>query len=122
MVQVPGRPAQTLTEGAMLTLRDSVRAVEMFPGVVRRTLNAGERTMLCEVELARGSVVPEHTHPHEQIGYLARGRLRFRIGDEVRDIAQGDSWLVPGDVPHEVTALEDSIAIDIFSPPREEYR
>lgn len=106
----------------MLTTRNSVQAVEMFTGVVRRTLNAGERTMLCEIELAKGAVVPMHTHPHEQIGYLSRGRLRFQIGDEVREIGQGDSWLVPGGVPHEVVALEDSIAIDIFSPPREEYR
>jgi quercetin dioxygenase-like cupin family protein len=106
----------------MLTMRDSVKAVEMFPGVVRRTLNAGERTMLCEVLIAKGAVVPMHTHPHEQIGYLAKGRLRFVIGDEVKEIAAGDSWLVPGDVPHEVTGLEDAIAIDIFSPPREEYR
>lgn len=106
----------------MLTARDSVQPVEMLPGVVRRTLNTGERTMLCEVTLARGAVVPAHTHPHEQIGYLARGRLRFRIGDEEWDLAEGDSWLVPPNVPHVVTALEDSVAIDIFSPPREEYR
>ena len=106
----------------MLTARASVQPVEMFEGVMRRTLNAGERTMLCEVNFARGAVVPEHTHPHEQIGYLARGRLRFVIVDEVREIAEGDSWLVPSNVPHVVTALEDSVAIDIFSPPREEYR
>lgn len=106
----------------MLTARDSATAVEMFPGVVRRTLNTGDRTMLCEVELAKGAVVPLHTHPHEQIGYLSRGRVLFRIGDEERELREGDSWCVPGDVPHVVTALEDSIAIDIFSPPRDEYR
>jgi quercetin dioxygenase-like cupin family protein len=106
----------------MLTVRDDATAVEMFPGVVRRTLNCGEHTMLCEIELAKGAVVPLHTHPHEQIGYLSRGRLLFRIGEEERELAAGDSWCVPGDVPHLVTALEDSIAIDIFSPPRDEYR
>ena len=106
----------------MLTARDSAAAVEMFPGVVRRTLTTGDRTMLCEVELAKGAVVPLHTHPHEQIGYLSRGRLLFRIGDDERELREGDSWCVPGDVPHVVTALEDSIAIDIFSPPRDEYR
>jgi quercetin dioxygenase-like cupin family protein len=106
----------------MLVVRDEATAVEMFPGVIRRTLTAGDRTMLCEVELRAGSVVPLHTHPHEQIGYLSRGRVLFRIGDEERELRAGDSWCVPGDVPHVVTALEDSIAIDIFSPPREEYR
>lgn len=106
----------------MLTLRQDATAVEMFPGVIRRTLNAGDRTMLCEIELAKGAVVPLHTHPHEQIGYLSRGRLRFVIGDEEQEIGEGGSWLVPSNVPHIVTALEDSIAIDIFSPPRDEYR
>jgi len=106
----------------MLTARHTATPVEMFPGVIRRTLNAGDRTMLCEVELHKGAVVPSHTHPHEQIGYLSRGRLLFRIGDEERELAEGDSWCVPSNVPHVVTALEDSIAIDIFSPPREEYR
>ncbi len=106
----------------MLTQRAEATAVEMFPGVVRRTLNAGDRTMLCEIELAKGAVVPLHTHPHEQIGYLSRGRLHFVIGDAEREIGEGDSWLVPSNIPHVVTALEDSIAIDIFSPPREEYR
>jgi quercetin dioxygenase-like cupin family protein len=105
-----------------LTARDSVNAVVMLPGVTRRTLNEGSLTMLCEIELARGSVVPLHTHPHEQIGYLSRGRLLFVIGDELRELQAGDSWCVPGDVPHGVTALEDSIAIDIFAPPRDEYR
>lgn len=106
----------------MLTARDDATPVEMFPGVVRRTLNAGERTMICEVELARGAIVPLHTHPHEQTGYLSRGQLLFRIGDEERLLREGDSWMIPGDVPHIVTALEDSIAIDVFSPPRDEYR
>ena len=94
----------------------------MLPGVVRRTLTEGERMMLIEVTLAQGAVVPPHTHPHEQIGYLASGRLLFEVGDERRELAAGDSWLVPPNVPHQVTALEPSVAIDIFSPPREEYR
>jgi quercetin dioxygenase-like cupin family protein len=106
----------------MLTTHDDAPPVEMFPGIIRRTLNAGERTMICEIELAKGAVVPLHTHPHEQTGYLSRGRLLFRIGDEERLLREGDSWMIPGDVPHVVTALEDSIAIDVFSPPRDEYR
>jgi quercetin dioxygenase-like cupin family protein len=106
----------------MLTHRSSATPVEMQPGVVRRTLTAGERTMLIEVTLAQGALVPLHTHPHEQIGYLASGRLLFELGDERRELSAGDSWLVPSDVPHQVTALEPSVAIDVFAPPREEYR
>ena len=106
----------------MLVYRSSATPVEMLPGVVRRTLTAGERTMLIEVTLAQGAVVPSHSHPHEQIGYLASGRLLFEVGDERRELSPGDSWLVPSDVPHQVTALEASVAIDVFSPPREDYR
>ena len=106
----------------MLFHRSSATPVEMLPGVVRRTLTEGERMMLIEVTLQQGAVVPLHTHPHEQIGYLASGRLLWELGDERRELAAGDSWLVPSNVPHQVTALEPSVAIDVFSPPREEYR
>ena len=106
----------------MLVHRSSATPVEMLPGVVRRTLTEGERMMLIEVTLEQGAVVPLHTHPHEQIGYLASGRLLWELGDERRELSAGDSWLVPSNVPHQVTALEPSVAIDIFSTPREEYR
>lgn len=93
----------------------------MFPGVVRRTLNSGERTTLVEVALDEGATVPEHTHPHEQIGYVASGRVRFVIDGEERELSAGDGYLIPSGRPHLVTALEPSVCIDIFSPVREEY-
>lgn len=96
-------------------------AVEMLPGVVRRTLTSGDRTTLIEVSLDEGAVVPAHTHPHEQIGYVVRGRVIFHIGGEKRELRAGDSYLVPGGASHDVTALEASVCIDIFSPVREEY-
>ena len=96
-------------------------AIEMFPGVTRRTLNSGDHTTLIEVVLAQGAVVPAHTHPHEQIGYVASGRVRFVIDGGSRELAAGDSYLVPGGASHEVTAIEPSICIDVFSPVREEY-
>jgi len=107
----------------MLVRRASVTAVEMLPGVVRRTLNAGERTLLAEVSLERGAVVPWHSHPHEQVGYLVSGRLLFELGDDERlELEPGDSWLVPTNVPHQATALGACVAVDIFPPPREDYR
>ncbi len=105
-----------------LTANAEATPIDMLPGVVRRTLNEGAHTMLCELRLSKGSHIPSHTHPHEQIGYLASGRFRFRLGDTWREMQPGDSWCVPGGVEHEVEVLEDTIAIDIFSPPREEYR
>jgi quercetin dioxygenase-like cupin family protein len=96
-------------------------AIEMFPGVTRRTLNSGNHTTLIEVVLARDAIVPAHTHPHEQIGYVASGRVRFVIDGQTRDLSAGDSYLVPGGASHEVTAIEPSVCIDVFSPVREEY-
>jgi len=104
------------------TEHDNVRGVEMLPGVFRRTMTAGEKMMLIEVELHALAVVPMHTHPHEQTGYLVSGRLRLQIEDDTRDLSPGDCWMIPGGVPHEATALENSMIIDVFSPPREEYR
>lgn len=105
-----------------LVPHDSSRPVQMLPGVVRRTLTAGDRLMLVEVAMDEGAVVPTHTHPHEQTGYLISGRLRFDLAGESRELSPGDSWLVPGGVPHQATALDASLLVDIFSPPREEYR
>ena len=104
-----------------LQAHDDVPPIEMFPGVSRRTLNAGELTSIHEIQIAAGRVVPMHTHPHEQIGYLVAGRVKFELGDEVKELSAGDSWIIPSEVPHEVTALEDAVALDIFSPAREEY-
>ncbi len=95
--------------------------IEMFPGVTRRTLNSGDHTTLIEVVLTRAAVVPAHTHPHEQIGYVSSGRVRFVIAGEAIELAAGDSYLVPGGASHEVTALEPSVCVDVFSPVREEY-
>lgn len=99
-----------------------VEPVEMLPGVFRRTMTDGEKMMLCEVKMDAGSVVPMHTHPHEQTGYCASGRIRMVIADEVREMGPGGCWMIPGGVEHEATALEDSVFIDVFSPPRDEYR
>ncbi len=97
------------------------KAVEMFPGVVRRTLSAGERMTLHEISIAAGAQVPSHTHPHEQTGYVARGRVRFTIADDVRELGPGDAYVVPGGQSHEVIAGEDAVLVDVFSPPRTEY-
>lgn len=105
----------------LMSSRDA-KAVTMFPGVVRRTVTDGERVMLIEVTMDAGASVPNHTHPHEQTGYLVSGRGRFRIGDEEGELSPGDCWLVPTNVPHEFTALERSVFVDVFSPPREDYR
>ncbi len=101
---------------------EEVEPVELWPGVARCTMVWGERTMLCQVSLAKGQAVAMHSHPHEQIGYVASGLLRFTVDGQSADLGPGDAYLIPGGSPHEVYAYQDSVAIDVFSPPREEYK
>ncbi len=98
-----------------------VDGYEMFPGVVRKVVNHGERTMLLELRMSKGAVVPAHQHPHEQIGYVFSGKVEFRLGDKTEVLGPGDSWLAPGNVEHTLTVIEDCVAVDIFSPIREDY-
>jgi quercetin dioxygenase-like cupin family protein len=104
------------------TRHDAPTPVEMLPGIVRRTMTAGDKMMLIEVTLDPGAVVPMHTHPHEQTGYVVSGRMRLQIADETLDLNPGDAYMIPGGAEHEATALEPLVIVDIFSPPREEYR
>lgn len=94
---------------------------ELLPGIRQRTPVYGEKVLLAEFRLAKGAVLPLHSHPHEQIGYLVCGRLRFTIGADVSEVAAGDSWYVPGNVEHGVEVLEEATVIEVFSPVREDY-
>ncbi len=92
------------------------------PGVTIRTA-AGEAMSLSLADLAAGSVVAEHAHPHEQVGMIVKGRVVFTIGGEVRTLGPGDFYRIPGGVRHKVVVLgEPAQALDIFAPVREEYR
>lgn len=95
--------------------------VDMLPGVVRRTLTHGERMLLVEFEVRAGSVFPEHEHPYEQIGYLCSGKGKLWIGSDVFEMEPGSSWCIPARVPHRAEFTENSVAIDVFSPPRKDY-
>jgi quercetin dioxygenase-like cupin family protein len=94
---------------------------ESLPGIRQKTLVFGKNTLMAEFRLSKGSQLPRHTHPHEQTGYLVSGHITLRIGDEESDIRPGDSWNIPGNVVHSATIQEDSVAIEIFYPVREEY-
>lgn len=105
------------------TARSSdIAPIPIAEGSVRKTLGWGDRTLLSEVTFAKDGVVPMHSHPHEQIGYVARGAIEFTIGDRVTVLRAGDAYVIPGNLPHGCHALEDSLALDIFSPVREEYK
>lgn len=90
-------------------------------GIKFKTLVYGERTLFAEFLLKKGSKLPAHRHPHEQTGYLVGGRIRLCIGEETFEAEPGDSWCIPGDVDHSAEVIADSIAIEVFSPVREDY-
>jgi quercetin dioxygenase-like cupin family protein len=75
------------------------------------------------IELDPGAVVAEHSHANEQLGIVLRGTMDFRIGDERRELGPGETWCIPADTRHEATAgAEGAVVIDVFSPPRDDFR
>jgi quercetin dioxygenase-like cupin family protein len=110
-------PAQASVRHASLT--GYVRAIE---GIRRKTMLDGAHTQLVEFKLAKGAVIPAHSHPQEQTGYLVSGRIILTIAGDDHAMRPGDSWTIPGGVEHGVKVLEDSVAIEVFSPGREDYR
>ena len=94
---------------------------ELAPGVFLKTM-WGEKIMLSLVELEAGSEVPLHRHPHEQAGMVIEGEFEFTIGDEKQIVKEGEFYIIPGGVEHRVvTGGKPAKALDIFSPPREDY-
>jgi len=89
--------------------------------IERKPLVHGKKTLMCEFRLQQGAVIPAHSHPHEQTGYLVSGRLELTIGEEIHQVAPGDSWCIDGKVDHGVLAIDNSLALEIFSPVREDY-
>jgi quercetin dioxygenase-like cupin family protein len=96
--------------------------VEAVPGVHRRVLSCGDNVMVVQFRIAKDAEVPVHTHPHEQVGHVVSGRMRFRLGDEERELGPGDGYAVPGNVPHGAVGVTDTIAVDSFHPVRDDYR
>lgn len=100
----------------------TARPLRIWEGVLARTVN-GDRLSLAVVELDPGSVVPEHSHENEQLGICLSGSLLFRVGDESRELGAGETWTIPGNVPHEVRVGPDgAVVIDVFVPPRDDWR
>jgi quercetin dioxygenase-like cupin family protein len=94
---------------------------QALAGIGQKTLVYGDKTLMVEFRLQTGAALPLHSHPHEQIGYLVKGRLRLTIGADIHEVLPGDSWCIPGDVLHCAEIIEESVAVEVFAPVREEY-
>jgi quercetin dioxygenase-like cupin family protein len=95
--------------------------VELLPGIAIKTLCHGEHSTMVEFRLKKGALLPEHRHPNEQTGYLLKGKMRLYSGPVAREVGPGDSWSIPKDLLHKAEILEDSVAVEVFSPPRLDY-
>ncbi len=91
------------------------------PGLRRQVMSYSPAMMLVRHTMTKGWVGARHSHPHEQMVYIVRGHIRFEHPGGVFDVLPGDSFLVPGNVEHQASALEDSEVLDIFTPMREDY-
>ncbi len=99
---------------------DQVPKEQMNPSIARQVIH-GEKMTVAKVYLAKGGVVPLHSHVNEQLTVLERGRLRFQVGGEEVCLEPGNVLQIPPDAPHQVEALEDSVAMDLFAPAREDW-
>lgn len=97
---------------------------ESVSDTLDRRLITAERMMLAHVYIKKGTIVPRHAHENEQITYILEGGLRFWIGEdesEVIDVRAGEVLHIPSMVQHKAEALEDTLDVDIFSPPRQDW-
>ena len=95
---------------------------EVISGVRIKTLVYGEQSLMTEFLLSKGSILPEHTHIHEQTGYLAQGKIKLFIEEKSQIMNPGDSWCIPANEKHKAEILEDSVAVEVFTPCRDEYK
>ena len=91
------------------------------PGLRRQVMSYSPSIMLVRHTMIKGWVGARHSHTHEQMLYIVRGRIRFEHPGGIFDMGPGDSFLLPGSVQHQASALEDSEVLDIFTPMREYY-
>jgi quercetin dioxygenase-like cupin family protein len=102
---------------------ESMEREELSPTIGRKMIT-GERMMIAQIFLKKGTVVPRHFHHNEQITYILEGALRFRLGAEGETeitVRAGEVLTIPPNLPHTAEALEDTLDVDIFDPPRQDW-
>jgi quercetin dioxygenase-like cupin family protein len=97
---------------------------EKVTDMLERRIITGDKMMITHVYLKKGALVQMHSHEHEQIAYILEGALKFWIGSRDSEpiiLSAGEVMVIPSNVPHEGLALEDTLDVDIFCPPREDW-
>ena len=97
---------------------------ERVSDMLERRLITGDRMMLAHVYLKKGCIVPKHSHENEQLTYILEGALKFWIGEDGSEevtVRAGEVLLIPSNLPHKAEALEETLDVDVFSPPRQDW-
>jgi quercetin dioxygenase-like cupin family protein len=97
---------------------------ESVSPLLERRLITGDRMMIAHVYLKKGCIVPKHSHENEQITYILEGELKFWIGEDQNEIVHvkaGEVLMIPSNVPHQAEAIVDTLDVDIFDPPRQDW-
>ena len=95
--------------------------LEVLSDVISRKVISGDKAMVAQVFLKKGAVVPEHHHESEQITYILDGALKFELEGREVTVRKGEVLRIPSHVPHRAVALEDTLDVDVFSPPRQDW-
>lgn len=93
---------------------------QVAAGIRRKVLTPGVQIMSMLVEFQQGGFGPEHAHPHEQLGFVIEGKVEMVIAGERRVISAGEQVYIPGNVPHSILAMENSLILETFTPLRED--
>jgi quercetin dioxygenase-like cupin family protein len=107
--------------GKLQYVRLADHLVETVNPLLDRQLVTGDRTMLARIILRKGCIVPTHSHDNEQITYVLDGALKFDIDGREIVVSSGEVLVIPSQMPHSALALEDTVDLDIFCPPRADW-
>lgn len=97
---------------------------EQVSDMIERRMITGDRLMVAHIYLRKGCIVPKHSHDNEQVTYILSGALRFWLGDKGDEelvVKAGEVLHIPSNLPHRAEALEDTLDVDVFSPPRQDW-
>jgi len=113
----------TKSSGVSFHRWDDMPRERVTDDIARRVITS-ERMMLAHVYLKKGSIVPRHAHENEQLTYILEGALRFQLGPDGAEeiiVRAGEVLVIPSNVPHQAEALEDTLDVDVFNPPRQDW-
>ena len=118
------KPSQQRQNGEVSFFRWDNMKKERVSDTLERRLITGERIMLAHVYLKKGCIVPKHSHENEQFTYILEGALKFWIGEDQQKeviVRAGEVLVIPSNIPHKAEAIEDTLDVDVFSPPRQDW-